>query len=57
MIPPLANASSNCAVLADTPAADQHVSTVTVPAGIYNTLSAKFEFKITWDGAREMTRS
>ena len=51
MIPPLANASSNCAVLADTPAADQHVSTVTVPAGIYNTLSAKFEFKITWDGA------
>jgi hypothetical protein len=49
-IPPLANASSNCAVLADTPAVDQHVSTVIVPAGIYNTLSAKFEFKITWDG-------
>jgi hypothetical protein len=50
-IPPLTNASSNCAVLADTPAVDQHVSTVSVPAGIYNTLSAKFEFKITWDNA------
>ncbi|HEX8077345.1 MAG TPA: hypothetical protein VF511_05985, partial [Chthoniobacterales bacterium] len=50
-IPPLTNASSNCAVLADTPAVDQHVSTITVPAGIYSTLSAKFEFKITWDNA------
>ena len=50
-IPPLANASSNCAVLADTPAADTHTSTINVPAGIYSTLSAKFEFKITWDGA------
>jgi hypothetical protein len=51
MIPPLANASSNCAVLVDTAAADTHTSTINVPAGIYSTLSAKFEFKITWDGA------
>jgi len=47
-IPPGSNPSSNCAALADTPAVDQHNSTVTVPAGIYNTLTAQFTFKITW---------
>src|SRR5438552_6822093 len=48
-IPPGSNPSSNCAVLADQPLlADQHNSTVTVPAGIYNTLTAQFTFKITW---------
>jgi hypothetical protein len=47
----MANATSNCTVLADTAAADQHISTVSVPNGIYNTLSAKFTFKITWPNA------
>lgn len=47
-IPPGANASSDCSALADTPAADQHVSTVNVPAGAYNSVNAKFTFNITW---------
>src|SRR6266850_1005611 len=47
-IPPGSNATSNCAALADTPAVDQHNSTVNVPAGIYSTLDAQFTFKITW---------
>ena len=48
-IPALANPSSDCTNLADTPLADQHVSTVTVPAGIYNSVKAKFTFRIEWD--------
>src|SRR5258706_210499 len=47
-IPPLVNGSSDCSKLADTPAVDQHVSTVNVPAGIYNSLNAKFTFNISW---------
>ena len=47
-IPPLANATSNCTTLADTPAVDQHVSTISVPAGIYTSLVAQFTFKIEW---------
>ncbi len=47
-IPPLVNGSSDCSKLADTPAVDQHVSTVNVPAGIYNSLNAKFTFNIAW---------
>lgn len=50
-IPPLVNGASDCTNLADTPVVDQHLPTVTVPAGIYNTLNAKFTFNITWDGA------
>src|SRR3954468_20321051 len=50
-IPPLANATSDCTNLADTPAVDQHLPTINVPAGIYNALNAKFEFNISWDGA------
>jgi hypothetical protein len=50
-IPPLANATSDCTNLADTPAVDQHLPTINVPAGIYNALQAKFEFNISWDGA------
>ncbi|HEX8899202.1 MAG TPA: hypothetical protein VF751_10940, partial [Chthoniobacterales bacterium] len=50
-IPPLANATSDCANLADTPAVDQHLPTINVPAGVYSTLTAKFEFNISWDGA------
>src|SRR3954470_3758539 len=50
-IPPLANATSDCTNLADTPAVDQHLPTINVPAGIYNSLNAKFEFNISWDGA------
>ena len=46
-IPP-GTSPNNCTTLADTPAVDQHLPTVTVPAGIYNTLSAQFTFKITW---------
>ncbi|HEV2829982.1 MAG TPA: sialidase family protein, partial [Pyrinomonadaceae bacterium] len=48
-IPPLVNGTSDCSKVAGTPAADQHVSTVTVPNGIYNSLNAKFTFQITWD--------
>ncbi|HJT82156.1 MAG TPA: hypothetical protein VJ719_13245, partial [Chthoniobacterales bacterium] len=47
-IPPLANATSNCTTLADTPAVDQHVSTITVPSGIYNSMVANFKFEIAW---------
>jgi hypothetical protein len=47
-IPPGSNPSSDCTALADTPAVDQHVSTVNVPAGVYNTVSAQFTFKIDW---------
>jgi hypothetical protein len=49
-IPPLVNGTSNCADLADTPAVDQHVPTIDVPAGAYNTVQAKFTFNIKWDG-------
>ena len=45
-IPPLANATSDCTNLADTPTVDQHLPTINVPAGIYNSLNAKFEFNI-----------
>ena len=47
-IPPLVNGTSDCSRLADTPAVDQHVSTVNVPAGVYNSLNAKFTFNVTW---------
>jgi hypothetical protein len=48
-IPALVNGTSDCAHLADTPVVDQHLPTITVPAGVYNTLNAKFTFNITWD--------
>lgn len=48
-IPPLVNGTSDCTNFADTPAADQHVSTVNVPAGLYNSVNAKFTFRIEWD--------
>ena len=48
-IPPLVNGTSDCANLADTPAVDQHLPTITVPAGVYSTVNAKFTFNITWD--------
>lgn len=50
-IPPLVNGASDCSKLADTPAVDQHVSTVSVPTGVYNSLNAKFTFQIKWDNA------
>src|SRR5258708_7374364 len=50
-IPPLANGSSDCSKLADTPAADQHVSTINVPTGVYNSVNAKFTFNVTWPNA------
>ena len=50
-IPPLANGTSDCSKFADTPAADQHVSTINVPTGVYNSLNAKFTFNITWPNA------
>src|ERR1043166_8513881 len=50
-IPPLVNGTSDCSKLADTPAVDQHVSTVNVPAGVYNSLNAKFTFNVTWPNA------
>ena len=48
-IPALVNGTSDCANLADTPVVDQHLPTITVPAGVYNTLNAKFTFNISWD--------
>ena len=48
-IPPLVNGTSDCTNLADTPAADQHVATVNVPANVYNSLNAKFTFHIEWE--------
>ncbi len=47
-IPPLTNASSDCTALADSPAVDQHVATINVPAGLYDSVSAQFVFRITW---------
>lgn len=47
-IPPGSSPNNNCVALADTPGADQHLSTVTVPAGLYNTIGAQFSFKINW---------
>ena len=41
-IPPLVNGTSDCTKLADTPVADQHVSTINVPANLYNSVNAKF---------------
>src|SRR5439155_2722212 len=50
-IPPLVNGTSDCSKLADTPAVDQHVSTINVPVGVYNSLNAKFTFNVTWPNA------
>src|SRR5260370_5400315 len=50
-IPALVNGTSDCAHLADTPVVDQHLPTINVPAGIYNTVNAKFTFNISWDGS------
>jgi hypothetical protein len=48
-IPVLNNNTSDCsAPFAGTPLVDQHVSTVVVPAGVYNTVDAFFKFKISW---------
>ena len=47
-IPPLANAASNCTALADTPAVDQHITTINVPPNVYNTVAAQFIFNISW---------
>ncbi len=56
-IPPLTNASSDCAPLADTPAVDQHLATVAVPEGIYGALQAQFTFRITWTPAVNLLTS
>ena len=50
-IPPLVNGTSDCTNFADTPAVDQHMPTINVPAGVYNSVNAKFTFNISWDGA------
>jgi hypothetical protein len=49
-IPPLVNGTSDCTNFADTPAVDQHLPTISVPAGIYNSVNAKFTFNISWNG-------
>jgi len=51
MIPPLANGTSDCTNLADTPVVDQHLPTINVPANVYNNVQAKFTFHIEWDAA------
>lgn len=50
-IPALVNATSDCSAFVDTPAVDQHAETVTVPAGVYGSLNARFTFNISWTGA------
>lgn len=50
-IPVGANPTSDCSKLADTPAVDQHLPTISVPAGIYNSVNAKFTFNISWDAS------
>jgi hypothetical protein len=47
-IPAGSSPTNKCTAIVDTPAVDQHLSTVSVPAGIYNTLGAQFTFKISW---------
>jgi PKD domain len=48
-IPPGVDPLNDCSNLADTPSVDQHLPTINVPAGLYNTITAKFTFNITWD--------
>jgi PKD repeat protein len=50
-IPVGANPASDCSNLADTPAVDQHLPTISVPAGLYNSVKAKFTFSISWDAS------
>jgi uncharacterized repeat protein (TIGR01451 family) len=47
-IPAFADAASNCAPFADTAVVDQHLVTLSVPAGVYDTLQANFTFNISW---------
>src|ERR1043166_3939111 len=56
-IPPLANASSDCTALADLPAADTHTTTINVPPGAYNTVTAHFTFNITWTPVADASTS
>jgi hypothetical protein len=48
-IPLGANPTSSCAGLE--PASDQHVVTINVPTGVYDTIDAAFKFTITWADA------
>ncbi|MEA2731772.1 MAG: hypothetical protein QOF70_6247, partial [Acetobacteraceae bacterium] len=50
-IPAGVDPASDCSNLADTPVVDQHLPTISVPAGIYNSVKAKFTFSISWDGS------
>src|SRR6266571_465679 len=48
-IPPGTNATSSCSGFEAV--SDQHVVTINVPAGTYDTIDAKFKFTITWADA------
>jgi PKD repeat protein len=50
-IPAGADPASDCSKLADTPLVDQHLPTINVPAGLYNSVKAKFTFNISWDAS------
>jgi len=50
-IPAGADPASDCSKLADTPVVDQHLPTINVPAGLYNSVKAKFTFTISWDAS------
>src|SRR5207244_95032 len=56
-IPAGSDPASDCTMLADTPAADTHTSTIIVPAGVYNTVSAQFTFNIAWTPVTDPTAS
>lgn len=49
-IPPGANATSSCSGF-EPPLSDQHVITINVPPTAYDSVSARFEFTITWGDA------
>jgi uncharacterized repeat protein (TIGR01451 family) len=50
-IPVFTNATSDCSPFADTPSVDQHLVTVNVPTGAYDSVQANFTFNIAWPDA------
>ena len=47
-IPPGSHGTSDCATVSGDPTVDHHGIELTVPAGIYSSVTASFSFSITW---------
>src|SRR6266496_2307466 len=45
---PASHGTSNCNAVSGDPTVDHHLTSVTVPSGIYSTLDAAFRFSISW---------